>query len=110
MRHSTTAIVARNETWTGVSATEPYEAGWASEVVIFVRALRDTSGASAKARVQISPDGMRWVDEGTSLDLPKARDEVTFARLGHFGNWVRIAATLPEGSEARVLVTIHAKA
>src|ERR1700754_897023 len=98
MRHSTTAIVARNETWTGVSATEPYEAGWASEVVIFVRALRDTSGASAKARVQISPGGMRWVDEGT------------FARLGHFGNWVRIAATLPEGSEARVLVTIHAKA
>jgi hypothetical protein len=93
-----------------MSATEPYEAGWASEIIIFVRALQEAKGPLAGARVQISPDGMRWVDEGTSLPLPTGRDEVSFARIHHFGNWVRIAAVLPEGQEVKVLVTIHAKA
>lgn len=110
MRESTTAIVARNETWAGEASTEPYEAGWAAELVIFVRALKLAKGTLPDARIQISPDGMRWVDEGTRLPLPSGQDEVSFARLSHFGNWVRLTADLPEGSEIRVLVTIHAKA
>lgn len=110
MRESTTAILARNEAWSGNVATEPYEAGWASELVIFVRALRAGSAGGAMAQVQISPDGIRWVNEGTLVQVPEGQDEVQFARLAHFGNWIRLAATLPENAEVRVMVTVHAKA
>ena len=37
--HNATAVVARNETWTGKSASEPYECGWAREAIVFLRAL-----------------------------------------------------------------------
>ena len=109
IRESQTAVVARNERWSGHAATEPYEAGWASEAVLFVRALADAAGSPGTARVEISPDGMRWVPEGTVLPLPARKDEVTFARVAHFGNWLRIASTLPEGAELTVLVTFHLK-
>jgi len=109
IRESHTAIVARNERWSGRAATEPYEAGWASEAMIFVRALAAASGDVGRARVEISPDGMRWVAEGTTFPLPAAPDAVTFARVAHFGNWLRIAADMPDGGAVTVLVTIHLK-
>ena len=109
MRTSTSAIVARNETWTGQAATEPYEAGWAQEAVIFVRSLKTPAGAQGYARVEISPDGMNWVAEGTEIALPAEKDAVAFARISHFGTWLRLAASLPEGSATTVLVTIHLK-
>ncbi|MFJ5367781.1 hypothetical protein ACIPIA_01065 [Bosea sp. CER48] len=105
-----TAVVARNETWSGTSATEPYEAGWAKEAIVFVRALKEPKGPLPRARVQISADGMHWCDEGSEFDLPAAKDAVTFKRLNHFGNFLRVAATLPNGSEITVLVTFHLKA
>ena len=71
IRHSLSAVVARNEPWSGKIATEPYEAGWAEEAVFFVRALSASKvPSSVKARVQISPDGMNWVDEGTRFAMP----------------------------------------
>ena len=109
LRESASAVVARNVVWRGRAATEPYEAGWASEAVIFVRALKPPTGPLPEARVEISPDGMRWVAEGTCFPLPAVQDEVTFARVRHFGNWLRIAADLPDGSELVVLATIHLK-
>jgi hypothetical protein len=105
-----TAVVARNESWTGTSATEPYEAGWAKEAVIFVRALKNPRGLLPKARVDISADGMHWCPEGSEFELPSEKDAVTFQRVAHFGNFLRIVATLPEGAEITVLVTIHLKA
>jgi hypothetical protein len=108
---SQTAVVARNERWSGEVTTEPYEAGWAREAVLFVRALAvEGRLVGGLARVQISPDGMRWVDEGTSLELPLRADEVRFAKVGHFGNWLRLKAVLPEGAALNVLVTFHLKA
>lgn len=105
-----TAVVARNESWTGESATEPYEAGWAREAIVFVRALKQPTGPLPKARVEISADGMHWCPEGSEFELPASKDSVTFQRLGHFGNFLRIGATLPEGSEITLLVTLHLKA
>jgi hypothetical protein len=110
LRESQTAIVARNERWAGSVATEPYEAGWAAEAVLFVRALKDAQGAPGDVRVEISPDGMRWVPEGTIFKLPTKADEVTFARVKHFGNWLRLATELPDGAAVTVLVTYHLKA
>ena len=109
---STTAIIARNVTWRGAAATEPYEAGWAREAVVFVRSLKPSPASQdgIQARIEISPDGMRWVAEGTEFPLPAAQDAVTFARISHFGNWLRVAADLPEGAELTVLVALHLKA
>jgi len=106
---SQAAVVARNETWTGQAATEPYEAGWAREAIIFVRALK-SAGIAGRAHVELSPDGMNWVAEGTTFALPHDANKVTYARLTQFGNWLRIRAELPEGSSVTVVVTIHVKA
>ena len=105
-----TAVVARNESWTGESATEPYEAGWAREAIAFVRALKPPRGPLPKARIDISADGIHWAPEGTEFPLPADKDAVTFARVAHFGNFLRVSATVPEGSEIVVLVTLHLKA
>lgn len=105
-----TAIVARNEIWTGESATEPYECGWAREAIVFVRALKAPKGALPKARIEISADGMHWCAEGSEFSLPREKDLVSFQRLGHFGNFIRVAASLPADAEIVVLVTLHLKA
>ena len=111
IRESHNAVVARNEKWRGPIATEPYEVGWAREIIVFVRAL-SVEGATAgiEARIQISPDGMCWVDEGSRFELPTRADEVTFARVAHFGNWLRIVAELPQGVCMQPVVTISLKA
>jgi hypothetical protein len=104
-----TAIVARNEIWTGMSATEPYEAGWAKEAIVFVRALKPPKGKLPKARIEISADGMHWAPEGSEFDLPARRRRHLPARR-HFGNFLRVAASLPAGAEITVLVSMHFKA
>ena len=110
LRENHTAVIARNEAWTGVSATEPYEASWASEAIIFVRALAiDGPPGRVPVRVQISADGMRWIDEGTVFELPESTAEDRCARLARFGNWLRIRAELPAGLTMKVLVTLHLK-
>jgi hypothetical protein len=110
LRESQTAVVARNETWEGHAATEPYEAGWALEAVVFVRALADPAGGEpGLARVEFSPDGMRWLPEGTTFPMPRTRDETTVARVRHFGNWLRVATDLAPGVSIKVLVTFQLK-
>jgi hypothetical protein len=111
LAESTLAVVARNETWTGAAATEPYECGWAREAVVFVRALKPPvwPHGPVQARVQFSPDGIHWADEGTRLPLPAAEGETTAAKLVHFGGWLRLAAVLPEGAAITLLVSVHLK-
>ena len=107
---SITAIIARNERWTGNVATEPYEAGWAREAVFFIRALKQPAGAPGTAWIELSPDGMHWVREGTELNTPAERDGIALARLTTFGNWLRVAGRFEDGAECTVLVTLHLKA
>jgi hypothetical protein len=115
LRESHSAVVARNETWTaGAAATEPYEAGWATEAAIFVRALEDAAGgnggeSAGTARIEISPDGMRWVPEGTTFDLPARKDGIGVARVGRFGHWLRVVADMPAGVSLKVVVTMQLK-
>ncbi|MSU89390.1 hypothetical protein GE300_07125 [Rhodobacteraceae bacterium 2CG4] len=109
LAESTTAILARNEDWTGTAATEPYEAGWAREAVIFVRALKEPTGPQPRAIVEMSPDGMHWLPEGTALALPETEGGIAMARISHFGNWLRLRADFATGSGATVLVTLHLK-
>ena len=109
MRESHTTVLERSRTWQGQFETEPYEAAWAGEAIFFVRAL-EVSGAveGCEAVVQISPDGMHWCDEGTEVPLP-SEPGVTFARVSHFGGFLRLTGQLPEGAEARVIVYLVLK-
>lgn len=105
VKRSYNAIIERNVEWNGVFETEPYEVGWASEAIFFIRSL----GGSAQddvARVQITPDGMIWCDESTQCQLPRDQD-VTFCKVSHFGNWLRLAGETR--SSIMVLVTLSLK-
>lgn len=104
---SHTAVVALNRVWKGAFDTEPYEAAWAREAIFFVRVL-ETTGLEHPARVQISPDGMRWCDEGTELSVPGAPG-VNFAKVRHFGSYLRLAGELPEGAEVKVIAYLVLK-
>jgi hypothetical protein len=108
LRENQTAVMARNEWWADGDASEPYEAGWATEAVLFLRALQ-REGEGGAAIVEISPDGIRWVEEGTRFGVPAA-GAVTFARVGHFGQWLRVRMELPPGGRIKVLFTLNLKA
>ena len=109
LRRSYTAVVERNVQWRGAFTTEPYEAGWADEAIFFVRALAASPDCAGSARVQISADGMRWADEGSSLQLPSRKDEVTFCKVRHFGGWLRLRGELPAGETLTVIVALSLK-
>jgi hypothetical protein len=110
IRRSFTAVIARNETWSGEVATEPYECAWAGEAILFVRAL-GAKGVlrGARARVQISPDGIHWADEGTSFALPAKTGQLTFGRVTHFGGYLRLVGKIPARASVTVLVSLVLK-
>jgi len=112
MRNAYTAVIARGELWEGSVQTEPYEAAWAAEAVFFVRVLEVTGqgNSAAVARVQISPDGMHWVDEGATLMISPQVESLDFARVTNFGGWLRLAVTVPEGQGVKVVATLALKA
>ena len=112
IREAYTAVIAQAETWKGAVATEPYEAAWAGEAVVFLRLLKKGKGnlRNVRVRVQISPDGMHWADEGAALRIPADETKVTFCRVTNFGHYLRLAATLPRGAECQVLATLSLKA
>jgi hypothetical protein len=108
VRQSYTAVVERNREFSGTFATEPYEGGWAGEAIFFVRKLASSGPiAGTPLNVQISPDGIRWCDEGHALLLSES--EVDFVRVAHFGNWLRLWGELPEGAMVRVIVALSLK-
>ena len=112
MRNAYTAVIARGDVWEQSVQTEPYEAAWAGEAIFFVHVMEVTGGGSgtAVARVQISPDGLRWVDEGTALQIPAQPDTLSFARVSAFGGWLRLSVTVPPGLGIKVIATLALKA
>jgi hypothetical protein len=60
------------------------------------------------ARVQLSPDGIHWCDEGSELPIDPAQS-VTFCRLAHFGGWLRAVGQVPAGGSLRVIVYLVLK-
>lgn len=109
MRQSHTAAIELGTTWEGEFATEPYEAAWAREAIFFIRLIDGEAPDGAIARVQIAPDGIHWTDEGTEVPLPPAIGETTFARLRHFGGWLRLTGSLPDGVALPVIVHLALK-
>lgn len=105
MRQVHTAVLERFGAFSADFVTEPYEAGWAEEAIFFVRVdAVDGAEPVLSGQVQISPDGIHWIDEGTAL--PAARQAgLVVARVRHFGNWLRLACRVA-GRQAAFRATI----
>ena len=109
MRQSATATVELNTEWRGNFTAEPFEVAWASEAIYFIRALESEGVPSGiVARVQVSPDGVHWCDEGTLVPLPAAPG-TTFVRVSHFGGWLRLVGEIPNGAQMKVIVHLVLK-
>lgn len=135
MRHSFTAVIEKNATFHKDFETEPYECAWASEARWFVHVLEmggvlhssiddETTAAfavvneeatSLSVRVQVSPDGLTWCDEGTQLgasDDQSASYVPIFAPglysvpLRDFGGWLRLDCSL-RGVDPRIRLMIY---
>lgn len=109
MRQSQTIVLERNTEWSGEFATEPCEVAWATEAIFFIRAL-EVNGIRAgdSVRIQLSPDGIHWCDEGENVRLP-IEPAVSYHRLSHFGGWLRLAGQLPMGASTTVIVYLILK-
>ncbi|MEN5074612.1 hypothetical protein ABE437_12400 [Isoptericola cucumis] len=85
--------------------THPYECGWADEAIFFVEVHAPEPGVRLGLRVQLSPDGIRWHDEGTVIDTSTS----TFARVTHFGGFLRLAgaAHRPDGTAAPATISVR---
>lgn len=108
MRESYMAVVERNIPCAPGFASEPYEAAWATEAIFFVRTLEPAAAGPFRFGVEISPDGMRWCPEGATCELAPGQ-ETTFARVSHFGSWLRLRRLDEDGGTAKVIVYLNLK-
>ncbi|MDR1392789.1 MAG: hypothetical protein LBJ62_02290 [Bifidobacteriaceae bacterium] len=93
MRHFQMVVVHRRDEFTGDFASEPFEAAWASEAIVFLRTEEISYGGTIEAKAQISADGLNWIDEGTEF-ATQTEPGNSFIRLRHFGGWLRINGTV----------------
>ncbi len=103
MLTSATTLVERRTVLTADYGTHPYEAGWASEALFFVRA--DGDHPELTITPQVSPDGVDWLDHGDPVTLPSGRG---LAKVGmvQFGTWVRLLVA-GASEEAPATVFVH---
>ena len=100
----TTVLERKTELGSGL-VTEPFEVAWAGEAIFFVE-LHESTASIFTSRVQVSPDGIRWCDEGTTLALT-GEPGLRFVRIEHFGGWLRLALAGEEQAGQPARVTIH---
>ena len=94
MRQFQTSVIETRQTVADGFATQPFECAWATEAIFFLHLdesseAQPTADAHLVAHVQISPDGIRWIDEGTKVADPPSQHG-SFARVRHFGGWLRL--------------------
>ena len=106
MRHAFTAVIEKNATFQGDFETEPYECAWASEARWFIHVAElEGDGAILSARVQVSPDGLAWCDEGSAFE-PISAPGMSSLPVRDFGGWLRLDCGL-EGADPRVRLMIY---
>lgn len=106
LRRSHTAVIEKNETYSSNFETEPYECGWASEAMWFVRVLEiGGAGTTLRAHAQVSPDGLHWCDIGQSA-LEASDRGLNQMRLSNFGGWLRLRVDL-DGAQPLVKLMIY---
>jgi hypothetical protein len=107
MRNFNTVVLERLKYFTDDFATEPYEVGWASEAIFFIRIHEiEGSNVSLDATVQISADGINWLDEGTHFSrITDIGDR--FVKVSNFGGWLRLNANVQGGNQPKLKLTIQ---
>lgn len=106
MRHFQASAVERRISVNDKLESHPMEAGWASEAIFFLiveEAIGETPVLDA--RVEISADGINWIPEGTAFEKITQPGHY-FARISHFGNWLRVSAKI-SGSDASFKLSVH---
>ncbi len=94
MRQFQTTVIDFKYVYQSSFESAPFEAAWAREAIYFIR-VEEISGVNAAltAHVQISVDGVHWIDEGSKLGpVDKAGDY--FLRVAHFGGFLRLRCEL----------------
>ncbi|GAA4317814.1 hypothetical protein [Compostibacter hankyongensis] len=106
MRHFYASAVERRIVITDELASHPMEAGWAAEAIFFL-IVEEVNGENTRlqARVEISADGINWIPEGTVFPPIDAPGHY-FARVSHFGNWLRVSGEV-SGAESSVRLSVH---
>jgi hypothetical protein len=106
MRQFITTVVEQRKDFTDIVDTHPTEAAWAAEAIFFMT-VEKVSGKEVelKVKVQISPDGVNWLDEGTAID-PVTEKGQYFMKVNHFGGWLRLLGKI-KGEDAIFNLTIH---
>ena len=102
MRTFVTTVVELRQRFEKTIETHPYECGWADEAIVFVEPHGGASGDVVTLRVQLSPDGIRWIDEGTVLRVTGH----TMARLTHFGGFLRLVGDVSDAGGAATESTL----
>lgn len=106
MRQFQTSTLEQRRIFESDFTTHPLEVAWASEAIFFVDAEQlDDSEQPLLLHVQLSVDGVNWLDEGTDFE-PLRGKASAFRRVSHFGGWLRLSGRLA-GSTGKFRVTIH---
>ncbi len=106
MRHSFTAVIEKNATFDMDFDTEPYECAWASEARWFINVMElEGHKARLSAKVQVSPDGLFWCDEGSQFE-PMSEPDLYSLAVRDFGGWLRLDCEL-DGTDARLRLMIY---
>lgn len=91
-----TSTVEQRKDFTGDFDTHPMEGAWAGEAIFFLT-IESLRGADTmlNARVQISADGVNWIDEGTAFPALRKAGHY-FVKVRHFGGWLRLKGRVEE--------------
>jgi len=91
LRHSQIApMVLHQELYNGPYESESIEAAWASEAIAFVYVSDIQPDASLNLRVQVSGNGIQWINFGPQFDII-TQNGGYFLQLKHFGTFLRLA-------------------
>ncbi|MDQ0614430.1 hypothetical protein QF046_002071 [Microbacterium sp. W4I4] len=107
MQQNNTSVLARRIVIDGDFASQAYEAGWASEAVVFVQV--EGEHPQLTLATEISPDGINWIRRGDVVTLA-ADAAIAELSLARFGNWLRVTvAGASAEATARILIHVNGK-
>ena len=79
------------------------EVAWAGEARWFVQFLRPAAGSEVEFRVQISPDGINWVDHEDHAPLVSEAVGIRSIPVQNFGHWLRLRTEQLSGTDSPML-------
>jgi hypothetical protein len=105
MKQFMTSTVEQRKDFTGIFSTHPMEAGWSTEAIFFMT-VENIKGkeASLLVKVQISADGIHWMDEGTQFPIITEAGHY-FVKVRHYGGWLRLSGEINQSNQFNL--TIH---